>query len=195
MKRLLSAACLMFAFLFVSGMAYALSATQTIQHVGDEMISALQTHQGQLKDRAVIRKIVNKALLPYVDLNSMAGRVIGRTAWVHASSNNKAEFQNRFKHVLINTYSAALASYDRDTLHVYPLRGKPTQIAHVKSDIVRRNGQHISMVYNMKKGASGWKIYDVSIENVSIVDNYKAQYASVIQQGGLALLNARLARR
>jgi len=195
MKRLLSAASLMFVFLFAGAMAYALSPTQTIQHIGDGMINALQAHKAQLQDRAVIRKIVDKELVPYVDLTSMAGRVVGRKAWMHASPKSRREFEDRFKHVLINTYSAALASYDRDKLHVYPLRTKPTQLARVKSDIVRRNGQRILMVYNMRKEPEGWRIYDVSIENVSIVDNYRAQYASVLQQGGLALLNARLAKR
>ena len=194
MKRLLSAASLIFVFLCAGAMAYALSPTQTIQHIGDGMISALQAHQAQLQDRAVIRKIVNKELVPYVDLTSMAGRVVGRKAWMHATPKSRREFEDRFKHVLINTYSAALASYDRDKVHVYPLRAKPTQLAQVKSDIVRRNGQRILMVYNMRKEPEGWRIYDVSIENVSIVDNYRAQYASVLQQGGLALLNARLAK-
>ncbi len=195
MKRLLSAASLMFVFLFAGAMAYALSPAQTIQHISDGMINALQAHKAQLQDRAVIRKIVNKELVPYVDLTSMAGRVVGRKAWMHASPKSRREFEDRFKHVLINTYSAALASYDQDKVHVYPLRAKPTQLAQVKSDIVRRNGQRILMVYNMRKEPEGWRIYDVSIENVSIVDNYRAQYASVLQQGGLALLNARLAKR
>ncbi len=194
MKRVLTSVCLTLA-LFVGQAVYAASPTETIKHMTHKMVVALKKNNAELQKPGVIESIVNKDLVPHVDMPAVAGRVVGRQAWVSASPSVRSTFIKEFKTVMVNTYTGALSSFDDDAVKVYPLRAPAVKVAQVRTEVVRRNGQHILMVYNLKKKSSGWKIYDISIENVSLIDNYKEQYAGAIEQGGLSFLTQKLAQR
>ena len=177
--------------LFVSGLTFAASPVSTIQSAANRMVSQLERNKSSLNSNPnIIHRIVNSVLVPIIDVNRMAGSVIGRSYWSKASSSQRSQFIREFKQQVINTYSAALSSYNGDKVTVYPLRsgyqGKKTVV--VKSVIVRKNGQRVSVNYNLVKRSSGWKVYDFSIEGVSIVQNYRSQFAGPLANGGLSNL-------
>lgn len=181
--------------LFASSLLAA-TPTETVQRVADNMIKALDQNQSRLKSNpAIIRRIVDKELLPYVDVNRMAGMVVGRDNWYKASPDERRLFVSLFKSSVINTYSDALSSYNDDRVQVYPLRSAAnSSYVQVNSAIIRKGGQKIAISYNLVSSAGDWKIYDFSIEGVSIIANYRSQFAATLSHGGIKALNARLSR-
>lgn len=180
--------------LFAGTLVFSASPVQVLQNVAKQMISKLHQNKSQLRRNAVlIHRIVNQTLVPHIDANRMAGMVVGRQYWYSASPSQRRAFVAQFKRVVINTYAKALASYNDDKVTVYPLRGQIRgRVARVRSAIVRKNGQKIQISYNLIKSSGHWKVYDFSIEGVSIVQNYRSQFASALARGGMTELLARL---
>jgi phospholipid transport system substrate-binding protein len=160
------------------------------------MVSQLNQHKTELHDSTVIHQIVNTTLVPIIDSNRMAGMVVGRQNWYAASPQERREFVALFKKYVINTYANALASFDDDHLQVYPLRGNISQrFVSVRSVIIRKSGQRIGISYNMVQSGGQWKVYDFSIEGVSIVQNYRSQFSSILASGGMHQLIQKLQNR
>ena len=167
-------------------------ATQ-LQQVANRMISQLENNKTQLHSMSVIRRIVNQVLIPNVDLNRMSASVVGR-AWLSATPAQKAQFEKEFSYLVTTTYASALSSYNGDTVQFYPMRGnfEAQQTLRVNSMIIRKNGQRIPISYDVVRSGSQWKVYDFSIEHVSMVQSYRAQFSSVLVQGGMTALLTRL---
>ena len=140
-------------------------------------------------------RIVNRNLLPHIDLNRMSASVVGRY-WRKASGSQRAKFKREFSYLVTTTYAAALSSYDGDRVRFYPLRvnyqSRPT--VTVRSVIMRRNGQRIPVSYNVVRRGGRWKVYDFSIENVSMVRSYRSQFAGVLSSRGFSGLVQKLRR-
>jgi phospholipid transport system substrate-binding protein len=141
----------------------------------------------------VIRKIVNQVLLPNVDLERMSASVVGRY-WRTATPAQRSQFEKEFSYLVTTTYASALSSYNNDKVTFQPIRGdfSTRQTLQVSSVIVRTNGQRIPITYDVSRGANQWKVYDFSIEHVSMVQSYRSQFADVLAQGGMPALLARL---
>lgn len=165
-----------------------------LKSVSTQMIAALKRNQSKLKKPHVIPRIVNRILVPHVDVNRMGAQVVGRRYWFSAPPKQRQEFINQFKHLVISTYAAALSSYNGDKIYFYPLREnyKTKTTVEVRSVIVRRSGQRIPVSYNLHRVKNSWKVYDFSIENISMVQSYRAQFAGVLSQYGMLGLNKRL---
>lgn len=180
-------------FLIVPMLALADSPVAVLQSASNQMIAQLEKNKSQLKNKKVIHQIVNSVLVPNIDLNRMAASVVGRSYWMSATPAQQQEFIQEFKYLVINTYANALASYNGDRVEFYPLRGGANaHSVQVKSVIIRLNGQRIAITYNVANVNGAWKVYDFSIEGVSIVNNYQSQFANTLTQGGLPLLNKQL---
>jgi phospholipid transport system substrate-binding protein len=91
---------------------------------------------------------------------------------------------------VISNYSAALADYDDDRVEVYPLRknAQSGRILTVQSVIIRKSGQRIPISYLVSNSTGNWRINDFTIENVSMIQSYKSQFAAPLSEGGLAKL-------
>jgi len=168
-----------------------------LKEVGDNMVKELQAHQTELKTHpAVIHDIVTRTLIPAVDVNRMSGLVVGRQYWYAAAPDLRRRFVNLFQRLVINTYSNALASYDNDKLVIYPMRQAPEgRISSVQTVIVRKDGRRIGITYEMILQGDQWKVYDFSVEGVSIVSNYHSQFADTLATGGLSALVSQLQAR
>jgi len=170
------------------------SPVPVLQGIANKMIAELEQNKRQLKSNpGIIHRIVNKVLMPHVAVNRMAGSVVGRRYWTSATAGQRKEFIKEFKYLVINTYSNALASYDDDKVKFYPMRSEVTSRAvRVKSTLIRKSGQRIAINYNVIYQAAQWKIYDFSIEGVSIVNNYRSQFAGTLASGGMNALLEKL---
>lgn len=180
--------------LFIGSCVYAVSPSAVLQTAADRMVAQLDQHKNQLHNSAVIHKIIDNTLVPIIDANRMAGMVVGRQNWYAASPQERREFVALFKKYVISTYSNALASYDDDRLKIYPVREDTAnqRFVSVKSAIIRKSGQKIGISYNMVQTQGQWKIYDFSIEGVSIVQNYRSQFSSTLASGGMRELIRKL---
>ena len=182
--------CMIAPFTFAAAVV---SPTDQLQQVANKMISQLENNKTQLKSMHVIRRIVNQVLIPHVDLGRMASSVVGRY-WRTATPQQRAQFEKEFSYLVTTTYASALSSYDGDQVKFQPIRGDYTanQTMRVSSEIVRKNGQRIPISYDVVRQGSQWKVYDFSIESVSMVQSYRAQFAGVLAQGGMPALLSRL---
>ncbi|OGT53465.1 MAG: hypothetical protein A3E84_03005 [Gammaproteobacteria bacterium RIFCSPHIGHO2_12_FULL_42_13] len=173
--------------------AEAASPVAQLQRVADNMISQLEKNKSRLDDLDVVRRIVKAAFLPNVDLNRMAASVVGKQ-WQTTSAAQRAQFKKEFSDYVITTYAAALSSYDSDQVKFKPLRGgyENSTTAQVQSVIIRKSGQRINVTYFVTRVGSQWKVYDFSIEGVSMMQSYHAQFADILTNGGMTLLLQRL---
>ncbi len=169
-----------------------------LQGISSSMLSQLSKLQSQLASNpSIISNMVNELLIPHVDVDRMAGSVLGRNYWQGATPEQRSQFVSEFSHLVISTYSSALSSYDHDQIKFYPIRGgvSGSQSVQLNSVIIRQSGQTVSVNYNLERSGSDWKIYDFVIDNVSMVQSYRSQFASTLTQGGLPALLQKLQAR
>ena len=168
----------------------------TVQKMTTNVLKSLSANKNRLKSRAVLNSIVNSKFLPYIARYNMAQRVVGRRYWNSSSAAQHEAFVDAFKNMVVSTYAAALASYDGDKVRIYPIRGGigNRSSVQVKTTIVRKNGQVIPVTYYMMRTNKGWRIYDFSVENISMVNSYRSQFAPVLASSGMNGLITKLQR-
>ena len=163
----------------------------SLQHIINMVIIDLQQKQSQLKNNPrLIKQIVNHQLISYIDVDRMASSIIGRQYWKTATAAQQKLFIREFEKLIISTYSMALVSYDKDQIKFRPLQSATANKKEitVKGVIIRRSGQQIPISYDVVNNEGRWKIYDFSIEGVSLVQSYYSQFSGVLAQGGVATL-------
>lgn len=166
-----------------------------MQNIADKTLAYLQRNKAHLNGNALlIHRIVERVLVPHIDAYRMGGAVVGRRYWQTATPEQRTQFIKQLKYLVISTYAGALTSYDDDKVQFYPLRGNYAgqKSVRIRSVIVRKNGQRIPIVYNLALSHGQWKIYDFSVEGVSMVQSYRSQFAGVLAHGGLPALIQRL---
>ncbi|HTP97513.1 MAG TPA: ABC transporter substrate-binding protein [Burkholderiales bacterium] len=136
-------------------------------------------------DSKKVLDLVESKVLPHFNFTRMTQLAVGRP-WRDASAAQQQNLVTEFRTLLVRTYSTALELYKNQTIEVKPLVAQPadTEVT-VRTVINQPGGQPIPMDYRMEKTDKGWKVYDVAIENVSIVTNYRSQFAAEVQRGGI----------
>ncbi len=169
-----------------------------LQSTSQQMLNALKQNKANMKSNpSVIYHIVDRILLPHVDLDTMSRSVVGRTYWNQATPAQLAQFKKLFTHQVVQTYSTALQSYNNEQVKFSPMRAySPGESrVQVQSTIVRANGQAIPVNYRLLNVGGSWKVYDFSVEGVSLVQSYQAQFADTLSQGGMTTLLSKMQQR
>lgn len=163
---------------------------QMLQTVTDQLLSNLQ--QQQNRNEQALLTLVNQTLVPHIDLDLTSQLVLGKY-WGSATPQQRASFKQEFTAFMTRTYSTALSSYTNEKVRYFPVRGGVTgDRVQVNSAIDQANGQSVSVSYRLELVNGEWKVYDFSVENVSIVENYRSQFADVLRTSGLDGLLQRL---
>lgn len=132
-----------------------------------------------------VYQLVEAKILPNFDFNRMTQLVIGKH-WPRATAQQKQALVTEFRNMLVRTYASSLTAFTNQTVEFKPLTVKPDDTdVTVRSEIRQPGGQPIPIDYNMYKTAFGWKIYDVTIDSVSLVTNYRSSFSSAIRQNGI----------
>lgn len=171
-------------FLFVTTLyAAGQPPVEMLKTTANQMLSALKNSGGK---SSTVRKIVRQILLPRVDVPSMSRAVVGREYWTSASAAQRKEFENQFVKLVIKTYATPLSNYTNEKIKFYPIRGydPSSNRTQVMSNIVRDNGPPIPVSYRLVKYGNDWKVYDFSVEGVSMVQSYRSQFESTLRQNG-----------
>ena len=144
------------------------------------------------KDNDKLYKMAEEKVLPHFDFRRMSQWVLGRF-WREASAEQRERFVKEFRDLLVATYSIALLSYKDQEIIYLPVLHKPNEDdVLVKTEVKQGGGQpNIPIHYSFYKNSAGeWKVYDIIIEGVSIVTNYRSVYATKIREQGMeALIN------
>ena len=158
-----------------------------LENAANQIIATLKQNKSQLKsNHKIIYQAVEKHLLPIVDVNGMARSVLGRQAWNKASPAEKKAFTNEFTSLVIRTYANPLAEYSDETVKFLPLRGAANgRFIRVSSVVVRSSGQNIPLNYSLVSQNGQWKIYDLSVEGVSLLQSFRSQFGQILQSSNM----------
>lgn len=165
-----------------------------LKNVTQNLITELRQQDKSVRQNpAHIYDIINRILVPHVDWEAMAQWVIGRSAWTQATPAQRKAFAKEFRDLLIRTYASTLRAYNNQTIEYLPIRGgvqgKRVQIS---STIKEPGREPIRVTYRLADKGADWKVYDISIEGVSLLKGFQAQFAPEIRQSGLDALIQRL---
>jgi len=132
-----------------------------------------------------VQKLVDEKVLPYVDFGKMTRLAVGR-GWRQATPEQRAALTREFRTLLVWTYSGALSQVTDHQVQLRPFRAQPgdTDVV-VRTSVVASRGDPIQLDYRLEKTEAGWKIYDVNIIGVWLVENYRTQFASQINASGV----------
>ncbi len=132
-----------------------------------------------------IMDLVEAKVLPHFDFKLMTRYAVGKY-WRQATPAQQETLTNEFRALLVRTYSTSLSAYKNQTIEYKPLRMQPgdTDVT-VKTQVNQPGGQPIPIDYSLQKEAGGWKVYDVVVDNVSLVTNYRGSFGTEIRQSGI----------
>ena len=166
-----------------------------IKRVSNEVLDTIKADKSvQAGDMAKVLSVVESQIMPNVDFTRMTASAVGRT-WRQASPEQKKRLQDEFKTLLIRTYSGALTQVKEQTISMKPLRSVAADTEVIVRTEVLGRGDPIQLDYRMEKVASGWKIYDLNVLGVWLVENYRTQFAQEINAKGIDGLIASLTQR
>jgi phospholipid transport system substrate-binding protein len=190
---LLLAFCLL---LPASGVAIDLSPEELVRDTSSRMLIALKEEKAVIEeDKSRIYALVSDIVLPYFDFHRMAMWALGRH-WRDAYPDQRERFVAEFREMLVRTYGSALTDYSDETILYLPLRAEQgDRDVTVRTEIEQTGGPTIQITYSMYLTTDGWKVYDVSINGVSLVTNYRTTFASIIRKEGMESLIKQLENR
>ena len=165
----------------------------TIQDAAKRLRAELQEDRERLlQDPAYVYHLADRLLLPHIDMERMSRLVLGRY-WRTASSRLQASFTAQFTRLLVRSYSAAIREAGEWEMRFLPIRRKSEDNRFVvPSEIVRSGAQPVAVDYHMHLKDGRWLAYDLKIEGVSLVTNYRSSFARIIRQRGIDGLIAEL---
>jgi len=161
-----------------------------------EILSALKADKDLAAgDQKKIEKLADEKVLPYFNFVRMTQLAVGRN-WRDANEAQKKLLMDEFRTLLVRTYSTSLTQFRNQTIEVKPMKmvAGDTEVV-VKTLINQPGGQPIPIDYSMENSSGGWKVFDVLIDGVSLVTNYRSSFNTEIQKSGIDGLIKSLSER
>ena len=169
-----------------------------IKQLSTDVLETIKADKAiQAGDTGRIMTLVDNKIMPNVNFARMTAAAVG-PAWRQATPEQKTRLQQEFKTLLVRTYSDALAQVSDQTISVKPLRASPDDTDVLVRTEVRGKGDPIQLDYRLEKTAGqglGWKIYNLNVLGVWLVETYRSQFAEQINAKGLDGLIAMLTER
>lgn len=164
-----------------------------VRETAENVLSQIDGKRDEIRaNQAVAENIIEKTLLPHVDVDYISRLVLARH-WRSASEKQREEFQAAFYDFLVKSYSSGLAEFTDESFNVLPLRGEvDKRRTIVQTEVNRENGQTVPVAFTLRWTDNGWKLYDVIIEGISYVRNYRTDFNTEIEQKGLDAVIKRL---
>ncbi|MGZ5194774.1 MAG: MlaC/ttg2D family ABC transporter substrate-binding protein [Ramlibacter sp.] len=169
-----------------------------IRRLSDEVLGSIKGDKAiQAGDTSRILALVDSKIMPNVNFARMTAAAVG-PAWRQATPEQRTKLQDEFKILLVRTYSGALAQVDDQTISIKPQRSSPADTDVVVRSEIRGRGDPIQLEYRLEKTpgqGTGWKIYNLNVLGVWLVETYRSQFAQEISAKGVDGLIAALAER
>jgi phospholipid transport system substrate-binding protein len=157
-----------------------------VQRLSNDVLERIRTDRDiQNGDLRRVSEFVDATVMPKVDFARMTALAVGRN-WRQATPEQQKQLMAEFRALLLRTYSGALSSARDVTLRLRPLRADPadTEIV-VRSEILRPRSEPIQLDYRLQRTAEGWKIYDVNVLGIWLVESYRNQFAQEVSANGI----------
>lgn len=166
-----------------------------IKRISTDVLESIKADKAiQSGDISKVITLVDTKIMPNVDFTRMTASAVGRN-WRQATPEQQKRLQDEFKILLIRTYSGALSQVKDQTIAIKPMRSSPEdKEVVVRSEVIGR-GDPIQLDYRLEKSGSAWKIYDLNVLGVWLIETYRTQFAQEISSKGIDGLIASLAQR
>jgi phospholipid transport system substrate-binding protein len=169
---------------------------QLVRDITSQVMSAIE-NDAALKagDRRKALALAEEKILPYVDFAEAARLAAGRS-WNNATPEQRTRLTNEFRAMLVRTYSTAVDRYRGQKMEVLPAKVDPKATeASIRNRYLKPGAPPVTVIYSMRKVGDTWKIYDISVEGISLVLNYRSEFETIARDSGFDGLIARLAEK
>ncbi len=183
--------------LLASTLAFAMEGPdELVKRTAEDVLSVVKNDKEiQAGNQERIFALAEEKIMPNFNFERVSRLVLGKN-WTKATPEQKTAFQAEFRTLLLRTYATALSKYKDQTVEYKPFHMQDdANTASVKTMILQPGGQPIAVEYTLAKQTDSWKVYDIVIEGVSLVTNYRGQFAQEIRQNGLDSLIKKLAEK
>lgn len=167
-----------------------------IKSTVDEVLAIVKQDKDiQAGNKKKVNELVDAKVLPHFNFTHMTKLAVGKN-WRIATPEQKKVLEIEFRNLLVRTYTTAFTTYQDQEVEVKPLKMANDAVeVTVKTSILNKGKPPLPVNYDMEKTASGWKVFDLSIEGVSLVTNYRGTFAEQIQKSGIDGLIKTLAEK
>ncbi len=155
---------------------------KAIEDVSNQMKAQLQDEEFN-KDFSQVSELVEKIIYPHVDFKRISALVLGKH-WRKADKQQKARFTHEFQTMLVRTYARAFVEFDDWSIRYLPVVKKSSKKVIVKTEILQPGRQPVAVSYRMVKVDGEWKVYDIIIEGISLVTNYRKSFKNEMKRTG-----------
>jgi phospholipid transport system substrate-binding protein len=190
------AALLLSLFLALPALAQELAPDELVRKVTEDVLAAIKADkQLQAGDRKKALALAEAKILPHVDFREATQIAMGRS-WHVATPAQQKQLVDEFRGLLVRIYSSAIDVYRGQTMKVLPLRaGRDATEVTVRNQYIREGQPPVAVNYAMLKTPTGWKIYDISVEGISLVLAYRSEFENIVRTAGIDGLIKRLAEK
>ena len=167
-----------------------------VDNTAQEVLTIIRRDKDiQSGNKAKMLDLVETKILPHFNFMRMTRLAMGKN-WRKAAPHQQREIVDQFRTLLVRTYYKALSVFSDHTIKVTPLKdiGGSTNVT-VKTQVIQSHGQPVPINYSMEKTSNGWKVYDIIVEGVSLIINYRGSFNSQIRRGGVEGLLKTLAEK
>jgi len=157
-----------------------------IKDTSDRVLTEIKDNAASFqKNPQKIYRLVDEVVLPHFDFTAMTDLALGRYK-DEVSSEQKPTIVEEFRQLLVRTYSSALLEYTDQELIYLPMEGDEADgNVVVRTEIEQAGGFPIPINYSLRLGDDGWKVFDISVDEVSLVTNYRSSFARAIKKDGV----------
>jgi len=182
---------------FATAAAHAEAPDAMVKQVSNEVIEAVKSDKAvQSGDVQRINALVDDKVMPHVNFQRMTSSAVGRY-WRTASPEQQKRLQDEFKTLLIRTYAGALTQVrDKTTVQLKPMRAQATDNeVVVRTEVHNSSGEPIQLDYRLEKAGDSWRVYDINVGGIWLVEQYRNSFAQEIGANGVDGLIAKLAEK
>lgn len=187
MNRMQQAAIGLLWMLCLGAQAASVAGPDTIiRKTADEVIATLKTDKAiQAGDRSRAYSLIDQKVLPHFDFTRMTRLAVGRN-WNQASPDQQKKLEDGFRDLLVRTYASSLSQYKDQALQIKGTDLQPGDTdAVVHTLIVPSGGQSVPIDYSMEKSGDDWRVYDIKVDGVSLVTNYRSEFSDIVRRSGV----------
>ncbi len=159
---------------------------ELIRNTSDQVLSQIQSNPGLFqRDPVKLSALVGKVVVPHFDFTTMTDLALGRYK-SKVSAEQKQLITNEFRTLLVRTYAKALLEYNNQKIIYLPTEGSlEGGDVTVRTEIEQAGGFPIPLNYSLKRRKQAWKVYDISVDDISLVTNYRSSFSREIRKNGI----------
>ncbi|MBK1721401.1 MlaC/ttg2D family ABC transporter substrate-binding protein [Thiocystis violacea] len=161
-------------------------ATALVKRTSERMLETLQARRAEVdRNPSLIYGMIESIVAPHFDFERITQGALGQY-WRQANPAQQRQLVDGFKQVLVRTYARSLLSYSGQEIRYLPVKpGSRPSTVTVSTEVREAGSSPIPVDYRMYNSGGGWKVYDVVINNASLVGNYRSSFANEVRQGGV----------